>query len=93
MPAYGRCRVPDSRFALCASSSSFSPAGNVLVLAAQRYYGTAPARFTLFDPRSGRTIRQWQANLEGLWEVAFSPDGHLLASCGGDGMVLVWRMP
>jgi WD40 repeat protein len=44
----------------------------------------------LFDPRTGRPLRQITAHLNNVHSLAFSPDGKRLASVGWDARARVW---
>lgn len=54
--------------------------------------GGSPHIF-LWEIEQRRCLRQFGDHYAGVWSLAFSPDGRLLASGDGAGIVRIWRMP
>jgi WD40 repeat protein/energy-coupling factor transporter ATP-binding protein EcfA2 len=70
-------------------SVQFSPDGNILA------YGTYEKNdqrglVKLFDVKQRKEIRQYAGHKAGVYDVAFSPDGKLLASAGSDRRMQMW---
>lgn len=81
-----RQRIPARTQFWIRSSVAWSPSGNLLA------FGTdAPeARVELWDVASNRSVASLPGHEKDVLAIAFSPDGHLLASGSEDGLVQVW---
>src|SRR5262249_46052105 len=53
--------------------------------------GSQNGKVTIWDAASGRKRLSFPAHANHVRSVAFSPDGHLLATASWDGTVKVWR--
>jgi WD40 repeat protein len=82
--ATGQERVTCSGLGYGLASIDFAPSGEVLVLG-----GTL---LTLAEPATGRILRRVTTGQVGASDVAFAPNGKLLAAVAGDGTILVWEV-
>lgn len=64
----------------------WSPTGEYLVSEGPEDSGTIDLR----DPETGASVRSWQGDPIDINDVAFSPDGSMLATTGDDGRLQVW---
>lgn len=47
----------------------------------------------LFDPESGDLLKHLQGHTDKVYEVAFHPQGHWLATAGDDRRIIFWSLP
>lgn len=66
-------------------ASAFSPDGSICAMAAQ-------SEIALWDTTNWKELRRLSGNARLISCLAFSPDGKLLASGGGDRCVAIWRI-
>jgi WD40 repeat protein len=52
--------------------------------------GSPDTRVRLWDAKTYTMVREFNGHSKGIRQVAFSPDGSLLASSGDDGLVIFW---
>ena len=71
-------------------AAAFSPDGSLLALG-QGGEISGTAKVFLFDPATGRKLREINTHRYGVTDLAFSPDGAQLLSCGRDTTVRVWN--
>jgi WD40 repeat protein len=75
-----------------ASSNSvraiFSPDGSLLAAGSSGFQPDYAVR--LWDPANGKIVRTFEGHTKDVKDLAFSPDGRLLASCDGDGFTRLW---
>jgi WD40 repeat protein len=70
---------PDGTFVATTDGKDYRPAG--------------PSELVLRDARNGRELARAPTQTNWLIRATFSPDGRLLATCGGPGHVKVWSVP
>jgi WD40 repeat protein len=86
-----RCRFDSHYYA--AVGLAFSPDGMVLVTGDGQPYGgkdSREAQIRCWNLDDGRLLRQFIGHLNSVESLAFTPDGKLLVSGGGDARVRVW---
>jgi WD40 repeat protein len=69
---------------------AFSPDGQQLVVGHGSLTLPYAGALRVWDVRSGEEVRSWEAHSAEVSDVAFSPDGALIASASADGLVKVW---
>jgi RNA polymerase sigma factor (sigma-70 family) len=70
-----------------AFSAAFAPDSRLLAFAGWN------GRIILWDPRTGKEIRQWAAHADAVTSVSFSGDGKMLASVGlTDSAIRLWEV-
>ena len=53
--------------------------------------GSTTCTIVLIDIATGQLIKSWRSHTaQGIYDTAISEDGHLLVTCGYDGMINVW---
>jgi RNA polymerase sigma factor (sigma-70 family) len=77
---------------------AFAPGGRTLVaadLTRDRFPGpdeTAACKLHVLEVSSGQVVRHLAMPQDSVWCVAFAPDGHTLATGGGDSTILLWDL-
>jgi WD40 repeat protein len=67
---------------------AFSPDGRYVALGCSGL--SSESRLAIFDARTGKVVHRLPGHAHVVRALAFSPDGKLLASGGGDGRLSVW---
>jgi WD40 repeat protein len=65
----------------------FSSNGKIL------YAGTTAGHLWVYDLGTKAKVRSWKACDNNLMRIHLAPDGSVLYSVGGDGLVRTWRLP
>ncbi len=66
--------------------------GTVLAVGAVAGMKQEKGAITLLNRVTGEVQRAWPAHRNGVYALAFLPDGETLASAGGDAMIRIWRL-
>jgi WD40 repeat protein len=66
----------------------FSPDGSVLAAGSSGFEHDYAVR--LWDPATGEILRTLEGHANDVKDLAFSPDGRLLATCDWDGVTILW---
>lgn len=66
---------------------AYNPASTLLVA------GDADRKITIWNATSGNEVIKLNGHLDGISNLAFSPDGRFLASSSVDGVVILWGVP
>jgi WD40 repeat protein/serine/threonine protein kinase len=67
--------------------SAWSPEGTFVLT------GSIDSSARLWDPRTGKQVAAFDLELSQVWSVAYSSDGHHIATGTKDGAVLIWELP
>jgi WD40 repeat protein len=59
----------------------------------KRAAGYADQTIHLWDIETAKELHCFEGHTDGICCLAYSPDGHFLASVGYDNTVRVWRVP
>jgi WD40 repeat protein len=78
-----------------ANAVAFSPDGRTLAVAlgTLKYYLVEPGEVVLWDVAKGQKRLTLRGHADQVVSLAFSPDGTMLASGGGDKVVKFWNVP
>lgn len=79
-----RLELPEGAHQL---SLAFDPSGAILAL------GFDDGSVAFYDPGTGAVLHAIGAHSGPVLGLAFSPDGHLLASTGSDALLRIWGIP
>lgn len=72
------------------SRIALSPDGTLLAIT--RGYQDYENTISLFDSRTGKELGLLKGHKQGIWHLAFSPDGRTLASSGSGGVIRLWNI-
>ncbi len=87
-------RIPQPKDSTYPFALAFSPCGRFLASGATwiRGFGIKKCPVLLWDVASGENITAFRGHPTDVQDLAFSPDGKLLASGSYDGTILIWDM-
>jgi WD40 repeat protein len=85
--ALGRHRLALPSYSHLAYAAAFTADGQQLITADMSGY------VRVSDPRTGRTLHEWEAHKKLAAGFAVSGDGRTLVTAGEDGLVKVWEIP
>ncbi len=71
---------------------TFSPCGKYLVSGSWWQKGLEKVSIRIWELTSGENIHTFWGHVSDVQDLAYSPDGLLLASCSYDGTILLWDM-
>lgn len=85
----GGIRVHEDVVTHCA----FAPDDALVAVAIGTFTGTLPASVYFVETSSGRDVLEPIAHPDGVFRMAFDPEGRLLATADEEGTIRIWSMP